>query len=228
MTSVAGITVLARLDSQRLPRKAMRDFMGKPLVVRVLERVQQAGPTVLATSDRPVDDELADIGERAGVRVFRGSADDVLGRLLKAAQVCNFDPVVRISGDSPFIDPALIRTMIEIHRKADVDVTTNVMPRTFPPGNSVEVLSCAALQRVDALAASVDDREHVTSYIYRNAGAFRIANHAAPDARYQGIALTVDSPSDLDRLRWIAANFPDPASARFDDIVAMAKAYRLQ
>lgn len=223
---MAGIAVLARLDSRRLPRKALADFAGKPLIARVLERVRQAGPTVLATSDRAIDDELAEIGEGLGVRVFRGNADDVLGRLLAAAEACGFDPVVRISGDSPFVDPGLIRTMLDAHRAAGVDVTTNVMPRTFPAGNSVEVLSLAALQRASEQTSSDDDREHVTSYIYRNANSFRIANRAAPDARYQGIALTVDCSADLDRLRWIASNLPDPASAKFDDIVALARSYR--
>lgn len=209
-----------------MPRKALADFAGKPLITRVLERVNQAGPVVLATSDRPIDDELEAVAKRLGVAVFRGSADDVLGRLLAAAESCGFDPIVRISGDSPFVDPDLIRTMIDAHRATDMDLTTNVMPRTFPPGNSVEVLSLAALRRANDQASSEDDREHVTTFIYRNAKSFRIANHTAPDARYQGIELTVDEPSDLDRLRWILSHLSNPASADFDEIVDLARSYQ--
>ena len=186
LTVTPGIVVLARLDSRRVPRKMLADLAGKPLLVRVIERVRQAGPVILATSDRTTDDELEKTARELGIAVYRGSAADVLGRLIAAAEMGGFDPVIRISGDSPFVDPSLIRLMVDEHQKRKVDVTTNVMPRTFPPGNSVEVLSLAALRRVSELTSSTSDREHVTTYFYNNPQLFKIYNHTAPHQGYIG------------------------------------------
>jgi spore coat polysaccharide biosynthesis protein SpsF len=226
-----GLVVFARLDSRRLPGKALRDVAGRPLLGRVLDRaraVKPALPVVVATSDRALDDPIVAFAEAEGVSTFRGAADDVLGRALACAEAFGFSAMVRISGDSPFIDPALIQKCVARFEAArpGLDLVTTIMPRTFPPGTSVEVIATKTLRRVAIDAVAADEREHVTPFFYRNASCFCIENLAAPDGRYQGVALTVDEPRDLDRVVRIATALGAGAAvASLDEIVALARRF---
>lgn len=226
-----GLIVFARLDSRRLPAKALRDVAGRPLLGRVLDRVRAVRPSrpiVVATSDRTLDDPIAAFAVSEDIALFRGSADDVLGRALACAEAFGLSAVVRISGDSPFIDPALIERSIARFETVPngVDVVTTIMPKTFPPGTSVEVIGIDALRRMAAAATNPDEREHVTLYLYRNPSSFRIEAIVAPDARYQGVVLTVDEAHDLDRAAWIAEALGARAAvAPLDDVAALARRY---
>ncbi len=225
-----GLVVFARMDSRRLPGKALCDIAGRPLLGRVLDRVRavhSAPPIVVATSARAVDDPIARFAKAEGVGLFRGDAADVLGRALACADHFAFSAIIRISGDSPFIDPGLIKQCVtRFEAVPEIDLVTNAMPKTFAPGLSVEVIATEALRRASREATATDEREHVTLYLYRHAARFRIENIAAPDERYLGITLTIDEPGDLDRATWIAqALGPRAASAPLDEVVALARRF---
>lgn len=228
LPSNPGIIVLARLDSHRLPGKALEDVCGAPLVERVISRLSPVAPVVLATSDRAVDDQLCEFAAAKDMPFFRGPADDVLGRFAQAARAYGFDPVVRISGDSPFVDPGLVKRMVAEHMDGSTDLTTNIAPRTFPPGNSVEVLSMGAVERMNDLNLDAEDREHVTRFIYRNGDGFSIRNIVSCKTYEADLALTVDEPDDLEKARWITSRLPNPATAEFGEIVALARDWSRQ
>jgi spore coat polysaccharide biosynthesis protein SpsF len=224
-----GLIVFARFDSRRLPGKALRSLSGRPLLGRVLDRARRVAGIdgiVVATSERPVDDVIAELAEREAVSRFRGAADDVAGRALACAEANGFARFVRISGDSPFFDPEIVARLIERHLTLDLDLATNVWPRSFPAGASAEVISTQAMRRACA-DMDDDDREHVTRYFYRHPDAFRIFNLSAPDERYAGVRLAVDDGDDLERATWIVERLEDPAeAAQLDDIVALARAWQ--
>ena len=59
---------------------------------------------------------------------------------------------VRVSGDSPMIDPKLIDKAIKISKKTKGhDIITNVFPRTFPKGQSVEVIKTFTLKKFEKI-----------------------------------------------------------------------------
>ena len=218
--------IFARMDSRRLPGKALADIGGKPLLGRVIDRVKRArrvADIVVATSDRPVDDPIAAHALALGVALFRGAAEDVAGRALACCAAHGVDAFVRISGDSPFIAPEVIDRVVALFEREAPDIATNVHPRSFPPGCSAEAIRADALARAHP-AMDVADREHVTSWFYRNAAACRIANLAA-DRAYDGVRLTVDTAEELARARWmIDAAGPLPELLALDDILALARA----
>ena len=136
---------------------------------------------------------------------------------------------MRISGDSPFFDPELATHMAADPSLVESDIVTNLAPRSFPPGNSIEVVATSALRRSAEETDDREDREHVTPYIYRNASKFRVRNVAAPDDRYAGVSLTVDYERDLAMAEWIAARLDAPiAAAPFDRIVALRRAWQAE
>lgn len=220
--------VFARMDSRRLPGKALIDLGGKPMLDRVIDRVSKAaqvGRIVVATSDRPVDDPIAAHAEAAGVTVSRGQAEDVVGRALACARALGLDVFIRISGDSPFLPPEVIDEVCELYDAADPDLATNVHPRSFPAGCSVEVLRVATLAewapRMDAA-----DREHVTTCFYRASHAVRIVNLRLCRTDLASMRLTVDDNAELRQARWIvAAAGRAPEELPLGEIVALARSY---
>jgi spore coat polysaccharide biosynthesis protein SpsF len=190
--------IQARASSVRLPGKVLREVRGKPLLQYLVDGLRHAASLdrlVLATSDDLGDDAVAALGTRIGLSVVRGPLDDVLARFLLAAERFGLRALVRVNGDSPLLDPALVDRAVGLFEAGGADLVTNTFPRSYPKGQSVEVVSVAALERA---AASLDpqDREHVTRFFYRHPDQFRITNFTRPS--YAGdLQLSVDTADDL-------------------------------
>jgi spore coat polysaccharide biosynthesis protein SpsF len=202
--------VTARFSSERLQGKVIRLLHDRPLLEHILDRlrsVDRLNEIVIATSTEPSDDAVAALAEKAGVVCWRGPLTDVLGRVWGAAAARNADAVVRISGDSPLIDPALIRRAIDLFLESRPDIVTNIFPRSFPKGQSVEVMSRGALDRLERAAQRADEREHVTSYAYAHSEAFIISNFSALKPRPE-LRLSVDTMADYERIIALMARCP--------------------
>ena len=193
------------MSSTRLPGKVLADLAGAPMILRQIERLrrcEQLQRIVVATSDQPTDDPLAARLEVAGVPVFRGSLDDVLGRFIGAIDA--FGPVrtvVRLTADCPLADPQLIDETLKLHLRSGADYTSNTPTRrSYPKGLDVEIFEAAALKIAAGETVDPYDREHVTPFLYRHPGRFQIAGleQAADDG---DVRWTVDRPDDLDFVR---------------------------
>ena len=221
----AGVVVFARLDSTRLPRKALLDISGRTLLGRVFDRARAVAgiPVVLATSDRPVDDPLDEAARAEGVGVFRGSVDDVACRAIACCDAFGFDVFARVCGDRPFHDPGLIEQLFAMQLRDQLDLATNAFEKSFPPGLTAEVVSVPALRRAMATSSDPEDREHVTRYFYRHPAEFRIGSLRPPAQPFPPVSLVVDTESDLARARWIASQLPAPGEAApIADVVRLA------
>ena len=118
-------------------------------------------------------------------------------RLLETSKKYNSKYFIRINGDSPLIDFKIINRAIKIHqnRKVDYDIVTNVFPRTFPKGQSVEIIRSLILQK-NMKKFSIFDKEHVTTYFYKNYSNFNIKNFKSKKASKEADQV-VDYPRDL-------------------------------
>ena len=107
--------IQARMGSTRFPNKVMRTICGTPMIGLLLARLKNSklvDQIVLATSEDPRNDPLAKYVRDLEYTVFRGSEDDVLDRYYQAAKEAEADSVVRITGDCPLIDPAIVDKVI--------------------------------------------------------------------------------------------------------------------
>lgn len=201
-----GVIVLSRLDSKRLPGKALRMINGKPMVHYVLERAERikgVDLVVFATSDREVDDALSSYVKKLGFPVFRGSADDVAGRVLACAQHFDFSTIVRVCGDSPLIDYELLSKGLAIFKSNKYDIVTNRYPRSFPAGMSMEILSMEAFSMGYQKMGSPEHFEHVTIYFYERPDAYLIHNVESGNSEYAEISLAIDTIDDIKRFEWM-------------------------
>jgi spore coat polysaccharide biosynthesis protein SpsF len=200
-------TIEARLAATRLPGKVLLPVAGKPMLELMIERLQRArtlDEVVIATTDRPGDDAIEELGRRLGVGTFRGSEEDVLARVLGAARAYEADLIVETTGDCPLIDPAIVDKAVADYRIGGADFVSNILPYTTPRGTDVRVFSTAALARVDELTDDPADREHVSLYFIERPAEYRLRNvETALPAYAADLRLTVDTPEDLELIRRI-------------------------
>lgn len=137
------ICVAARMKSKRCPGKAMADLHGKPLILRLFERLPHEIPAILCTSTNKQDDILAETCEQAGIEVYRGSEDDVMERFLAVAKEKESQHVIRVTGDNPLTDPVWMRRMIVEHLRECPDYTR---ASGMPAGTKCEIVNVEALQ----------------------------------------------------------------------------------
>jgi spore coat polysaccharide biosynthesis protein SpsF len=225
-----GVVIFSRLDSQRLPGKALKPFAGRPLLGHVIDRALAANRpdmVVVATSDRPTDDDLAAFAEAQGAKVFRGSHLDVLGRGVACAEAFKLATLGRICGDSPFIDSGLIDRMLAVHEETGAEVTTNLFPRTFPAGMSFEIIGIEALRRLSRLTDDAAHREHMTTFIYAHPEWFRIHNVTSGIDGSEKVPLTVDSADDLVQANWLIRRLRESKKAMtLENVLELAREWR--
>lgn len=217
------IIIQARMNSERLPGKVLKEVLGKPLLSYMLERVQAVPntDTLVATTIQPEDDAIVSLCLREGVKVFRGSQNDVLERYYQAAKENNAKVIVRVTGDCPCIDPKIIEQVIQYYQKNSYDYVSNTLQWTFPRGMDVEVFSYKILEKAYHEAKKLPEREHVTLYIYTHPEIFTLGNYARTKDASQ-YRLTVDTPEDFELIKRIIENlYPNNPKYSLDDIITL-------
>jgi spore coat polysaccharide biosynthesis protein SpsF len=196
---MTAVFLQVRLDSTRLPRKALADLGGLPLTRRCFDALGgvHADQRVLVTEPGSAG-ELEPLAKDAGWSVFVGSKDDVLDRFVQAARRHAVSTIVRATGDNPLVSAALANALLDHHRarRADYSGFTGA-----PVGTGVEILQTAALERVWSAGPTEYQREHVGPALYQTEG-FAVERPEVPDnCRAPEARVTVDTADDLNYVR---------------------------
>lgn len=193
----------ARMSSSRFPGKVLESLGDRPMIVFMVERAlrtRRLDEVVVVTSVDPTDDPLAEALERHGIGCFRGDLNDVLARYAAAAEALEADFVVRLTGDCPLIDPAVIDQVVEMLLDGDVDYASNIDPPSYADGLDVEAFTRDALEAAHAQATTPAEREHVTLWMRsEEAGLRRRCRQGLVNSSH--LRLTVDYPDDLELIR---------------------------
>ena len=182
MKEIKIVTVVqARTSSSRLPNKVLLSIKGKPLLLRMLERVQAskyAGIIIVATSIDKDDNTIEKLCKENNIEIYRGSLTDLLDRHYQVAKLYNADAIVKIPSDCPLIDSKIIDKVIKhfLDNLDKYDYVSNLHPATYPDGNDVEVMSFKTIETAWKEATKDFEREHTTPYIWENKDKFRIGN----------------------------------------------------
>lgn len=211
----------------------MKLLAGKPLVQHVLERIRRAkkiDDVILATSTSPKDDVLEEHVRSLGFRVYRGSEDDVLGRILGAAHFAEATVHVQCWGDCACLDPDQIDRVVEHLVGSDWDLVGNTVgagvPKPIPPGLDVLAMRVSALERADRETKdNAYHREHGSTYIYETRDRFKTTMiEPEPDLRLPQLKLVVDKPEDFEFITSIYDElYPRKPDFRIRDILALVK-----
>jgi spore coat polysaccharide biosynthesis protein SpsF len=225
-----GIIIQARMTSTRLPGKVLMPVMGKPLLeyqIERLQRVRRADNIIIATTKNDTDQPIVDLADRLGIKVFRGSEEDVLSRYFGAAKENDLDVVVRITSDCPLIDPAVVDEVIGayLENAENCSYVSNCLSRTYPRGMDTEVFPFSILEKAYLEVEEQPDREHVTSYIYEDRQKFRLLN-VAFQRNESHQRWTVDTPEDLKLIEHILETlYPINPLFKLEDVLALMNAH---
>ncbi len=214
-------TIQARMGSTRLPGKVLKEVCGKPLLQYQIERVRRSrliDDVVIATTTGSQDDAIDELGERLGVKVFRGPEEDVLKRIALLLDEHDVDLHVELVGDSPLADPQIIDEVIGFYLKnaADYDYVSNGTEVTYPAGMEVNVYPAAVLIEADAMVAATDPlREHVDIHLSKNPH-FRSYCLRAPRYLHRpDVFLEVDTTRDFEMLSQVITHFMNRGKEHF-------------
>lgn len=202
--------VQARTSSSRLPGKVLLPIAGKPMILYQLERLrrcQRLDRLVLATSGDPSDDALSELVTAEGYKVFRGELLDVLARFRACAALEQATTVVRLTGDCPLSDPALIDELVEAFDEGGWDYLANSADDhqlSVPDGFDAEVFGAELLERAAREARLPSEREHVTPWFRTENAGLRWGHYRHQPMRPY-YRVTVDDPVDLEVVRTIVA-----------------------
>lgn len=214
----------ARMSSSRLPGKVLKDIVGKPMILRQVERIRRATSLdrlLIATSDDPSDDPLYATCLDNGLSCFRGSLDDVLDRFYQAAKEFHPDYIVRLTGDCPLTDPDVIDKVVAFGITGSYDYASNTLKPTFPDGLDVEMTRFECLETAWREALLPAQREHVTSFIYQNPERFRLGSFVST-SDLSGLRWTVDHARDLNLVERIyGALYPAKPEFSTSDILQL-------
>lgn len=215
------ILLQARTESQRLPAKALLPLGGVPSAVLAGKRAARGGGDVLlAIPDAAADDPLAAAAGAAGLPVFRGARDDVLGRFAAAARdLPDAAIVVRLTGDNVVPDADLVADLVAALTGSDRDIVGVRWPDDrLPYGVSAEAMRLGALRAAHARADDPHGREHVTPWLWRHARGGGMAGLAEGEdlSRLRG---TLDTLDDYLRLCRVFDGLRDPVAAPWRELV---------
>lgn len=208
--------VQARMGSNRLPGKVLKDIDGHPMIYYTLTRLIKSkyiDEIVLATSNKEIDDPLEEYTvKELKMDVFRGSENNVLERYKLCCDKYKGDIIIRITGDCPLIDPCIVDNVITKFLVSNYDYVRLDVPDTFFRGFDVEVFSRETLEKVFNIVSNDKTLseneyksyiEHVTYYIYNHSREFKIGYVRNDKLIKEKTNYSVDTEEDFERVKKI-------------------------
>lgn len=203
-----GIIIQARTGSTRLPSKMTlpfyKGFTVLDLILKRFKNTTNVPEIVVATTNNKNDDAIVEICENNAVNVFRGSETNVLQRFIDCGETYNFNVIVRVCADNPFLDTE--GTLSLLHNfKNNIDYKSFAISGNIPTikthlGFWGEIVTLEALKKVYSITSESLYLEHVTNFIYSNPNIFKCDFNNAPKEFFdrRDIRLTMDTITDFD------------------------------
>lgn len=230
--------IQVRMESTRLPGKAMMRLGGKPCLQHVIERVaasKKIDEIIIATTKRKADDYIIKFVEfmqyfmpfnADKIKWYRGDVNDVYGRVLEAARQCNADIIVDITADCPLVDPVLIDTFIDAFIKNKNDYASNVIHRAYPDGFDIQICTREFMEYGNNIIINEKDRENATYNFVRHANSMaqdRKLNYGSYGANlkytWPKLRLTLDTKDDYKLLKKIFKEFEGKGYFSFVEVI---------
>jgi len=222
--------IKARMKSYRLPGKVMMKIMNKPVLGYLIERAQKSRfieQIVLAIPQSAENDVIENYCQEIGITCFRGSEEDVLGRMLGALEFCDADIGVDIFGDEPLFDINICDEIIQFYldHSSEYSFVSNDLKTTFPPGTEIEAFSVKALKDASIRATNPKIREHGTLYIRQHPELYKSYNIEAPSGlHYPEMEIELDTKEDFKLIKIIFENlYPSNPNFSIYDIINFLK-----
>ncbi len=222
----SAIIIQARMSSTRFPNKMMSLLGGIPLIEYVYRRCKLSlcKNVLIATSTDSSDTLLYEYCVKNAIFVMRGDLNNVLKRYIQAAESLAVEYIIRVCGDTPFVDIAFADRLIMklIDEKIDYIAADK---NKCSSGFYCEAISLEALKRVTSLSDKKEDMEHVTKFIIDHPHLFSIKfidTDLNPDF-IKKTRLTIDYPEDIQTANYIVNKLREKFSFTSKEILDVVK-----
>lgn len=203
-----GFLITARLKSKRLKLKILKPLNGYLVIERIIQRakqVKECKDIVLCTSCLNQDLPLVRVAIDNGIYYYNGSSDDVLKRLLNAAELFGMDYFVGITADNPLFSihhANLIVDVIKSNKNIDFIYTTGM-----PIGANIYAINLKALKTVCAVKKELDTE--IWGYLINRPEIFNVRKiQVEKEYQNKNIRLTLDEIDDYKFLNKVYKKFP--------------------
>ena len=199
--------IQSRMESSRLPGKAMMEICGKPIIEHVIERTKKIKgihTIILATSTDEKNQPIINLAKKHKCDTFSGPENDVLERYYQITKLYNNSYILKVTGDSPLIDPDLASNIItKVTNDYDYINMSGV-----PLGVEVELIKNEALIKIHRESTGRYNKEHISNYIKTNPNKFKIKTYDMNLKVKDGekIKLTISTKEDFDFVENIYKN----------------------
>ena len=204
-----GVVILVRYNSTRLYGKALLDIHGKPSLKYLIERLEtlfDKSQLIIATSKENHDDPIEKFSMVNNIKCYRGSLNNVSERFKDAAKLLKKKYIVRITGDSIFLDMNLLKDIIsQIDEK--YLLFSNRISKTYPVGQTIDIVNLEEYIKYFPAFSTKDDLEHVTSYFFDNKSNFPIKNISNKLGVFRSVSLGLDDLEDYKNANSLIKNF---------------------
>jgi len=192
-----GFLIIGRLKSTRLPKKILLDIHGKPVISHMIQRLKLSNKIdtiILCTSINPQDKPLEKIAKDNDIECFLGDSDDVLLRMLNAAEKFNLDYILTITADCPFVDPFYADKIVEKYLETNADL---IRQFDLPHGSFSYGVKVEALKKVVQMKDSSETE--VWGHYFTDTGVFNVIDLDVEDQHHfrPGLRMTLDYPEDF-------------------------------
>ena len=191
------------MSSKRLKGKVLKNIYKLPLIMRVYQQALKAkmvSKIIIASSDERSDIPIKNFCKKNNILFYCGPLNDVFLRYIEILNKEKSKSFIRICADSPLVNPKLIDFACKYYSEKKCDLITNVMPRSFPRGNSVEVINSNTFVKSYSLQLSKYNKEHITSYFYENRRKYKIYNFKNK-VNLSNFNFSIDTKDDLKIIR---------------------------
>ena len=169
------IAITVRSSSTRLSKKAFLKIGNQSVIEWCIDNCKKSeiknNSIVVATTSKIEDQKFRGICRRKKISFFAGSEKNIVNRMLKLLKKRQAKYIIRVTGDSPLIDPKLINILINKIKK-DYDF---VYFDDGPLGIKPELISKKSLEKLNRYH-STRDCEDLSLFYKNNPKHFKIKN----------------------------------------------------
>lgn len=220
--------IQARLGSSRLPEKVIKIINGKPMIYWLILRLKKTKIFDLIVIAIPkyknlkLLNYLKSIKKEMGIKIYRGSENNVLERYYYAAKIFKADIITRVTADDPFKDINVTKSSLLRFMELKLDYYSNSIKQTFPIGIDIEHFTFKALKLAHKLAITKHEKEHVTVIMKQRPDIFKIKNFKNRQnlTKYR---LTVDDMDDFKKARKIFIFYKNKPYIDYKNIIKFLK-----
>jgi len=216
---ILGI-IPARYESSRFPGKPLANIMGKSMIRRVYEQASKASSlqkVIIATDDLRIFNHAKEWGGDVMMTSSHHSSGTDRCQEVLNAQKEDFDIIVNIQGDEPFIDPTQIEKVTECFENTETQISSlakkiTLKEELFSP-NSVKVVigdnnnALYFSRAVIPYLRGIEEKDYLREGLfYKHLGIYAYRASVLNDICMLPQS-DLEKSESLEQLRWLSAGY---------------------